>query len=124
MTYTNPSTGERYNGGSLTRRLDNGGVFSGTPSNEQLLAWGFQPSDASEENTLPPSSLLPQTSADRMAEIETLLQDTDYIVIKKAEGRDISEYNDATRHPEYGGDFLAWRQALREEYNRLENPEE
>ena len=117
MLYLNPTTGERYTGGSLTRRLPNGGVFSGTPSNEQLIAWGFQPS---EENTPQPSSLLPQPSADRMAEIETLLQDTDYIVLKKAEGRDISEYNDPTLHPEYGGDFLAWRQALREEYNKLE----
>lgn len=115
MTYTNPSTGERYNGGSLTRRLDNGGVFSGTPSNEQLLAWGFQPTEPA-----PPSTGDPQPSADRLADIQARLADTDYIILKMAEGRDISEYNDATRHPEYGGDILAWRQALREEYNALE----
>ena len=87
MTYTNPSTGERYTGGSLTRRLPNGGVFSGTPSNEQLIAWGFQPTEPA-----PPSTGGPQPSADRLAE-------TDYIVLKKAAGRDISEYNDATLHP-------------------------
>ena len=115
MTYTNPSTGERYTGGSLTRRLPNGGVFSGTPSNEQLLAWGFQPTEPA-----PPSTGGPQPSADRLADIQARLAETDYIVLKKAEGRDISEYNDATLHPEYGGDFLAWRQALREEYNALE----
>lgn len=44
-----------------------------------------------------------------------MLRDTGYIVLKKAEGIDISEYNE-----QYDGDFLSWRQALRNEYNELE----
>lgn len=52
---------------------------------------------------------------DRMKEIQELLNETDYIVIKKAEGIDISEYDE-----KYDGDFLVWRDALRVEYNELE----
>lgn len=51
-----------------------------------------------------------------MDEIKGLLQDTDYIIIKKAEGIDISEYDER-----YEGDFLGWRQRLRNEYNQLED---
>ena len=51
----------------------------------------------------------------RMDEIQGLLASTDYIVLKKAEGIDISEYNE-----QYDGDFLSWRQGLRDEYNKLE----
>ena len=51
-----------------------------------------------------------------MEEILSFLNNTDYIVLKKAEGLDISSYDE-----QYDGDFLAWRQGLRDEYNQLES---
>lgn len=54
----------------------------------------------------------------RMREILQELADTDYIVLKRAEGIDISEYDE-----KYKPNFLDWRQALRDEYNQLEEQE-
>lgn len=113
-TYINTTTGHRYTGGSMTIVYD-GVLFSGIPSEEQLTQWGYmlyvpptQPEPTQEE-------IAEQQRQERMEEILTLLRDTDYIVLKKAEGIDISEYNE-----QYDGDFLSWRQALRDEYNKLE----
>lgn len=40
--YYNPTTKEWYfEGNSITKRIDNG-VFSGIPTKEQLLSWGFE----------------------------------------------------------------------------------
>ncbi len=44
MTYYNEKTGEYYyEGRSMTRRLDNGYLFAGVPTAEQLAEWGFKP---------------------------------------------------------------------------------
>lgn len=45
MIYINNTTGEVYQGGAITKRLDNGGVFTGIPTEEDLLSWGFEPYD-------------------------------------------------------------------------------
>ena len=44
MTYYNEKTGEYYyEGRSITRRLDDGRIFAGVPTAEQLAEWGFKP---------------------------------------------------------------------------------
>lgn len=110
--YINHTTQEWYTEGQvMTRRLDNGTLFSGVPSEEQLTEWGFvewvQPPT--------PAPTPEQIKRQRMQEILGLLDSTDYIVLKKAEGIDISSYD--TKYPPT---FLEWRQALRDEYNELE----
>lgn len=113
-TYINTTTGHRYTGGSMTICKD-GVLFTGVPNVEQLTEWGYTlyvpptPPEPTQEE------IVEQQRQARMEEILTLLRDTDYIVLKKAEGIDISSY-DAL----YNGNFLAWRQGLRDEYNELE----
>lgn len=42
MTYYNEKTGEYYyEGRSITRRLDDGRIFAGVPTSQQLAEWGF-----------------------------------------------------------------------------------
>lgn len=65
--YYNETTQEWYTEGqSLTRRIENG-MFSGIPSVEQLLSWGFvewtEPEPTSEE-------LLEQARQNKLAELE------------------------------------------------------
>ena len=44
MTYYNEKTGEYYyEGRSITRRLDDGRIFAGVPTEQQLEEWGFEP---------------------------------------------------------------------------------
>ena len=44
MTYYNEKTGEYYyEGRSVTRRLDDGRIFAGVPTEQQLAEWGFEP---------------------------------------------------------------------------------
>ena len=44
MRYVNKTTNERYSeGNAMTRYLEDGSLFSGIPTNEQLTAWGFEP---------------------------------------------------------------------------------
>lgn len=43
-TYYNEKTGEYYyEGRSITRRLDDGRIFAGVPTEQQLAEWGFEP---------------------------------------------------------------------------------
>lgn len=43
MKYYNNTTNEWYlHGKSITRRLEDGSVFSGIPTESQLLSWGFE----------------------------------------------------------------------------------
>lgn len=43
-TYYNKKTAEYYyEGRSITRRLDNGYLFAGVPTEQQLAEWGFEP---------------------------------------------------------------------------------
>lgn len=98
-----------YTGGAMTRR-EGGSIWTGVPTNEQLKAWGYE-----EVVNTPYQQTEEDVKRQRMEQIKQLLFDTDYIIIKKVEGYDISQYD-----AQYDGDFLAWRNALREEYNELE----
>lgn len=110
MAYINITTGHVYYGGAMT--IVSGGVlFSGIPTSEQLESWGY----TVYVPPAPPEPTEEDLKRQRMGEIQGLLASTDYIVLKKAEGIDISEYNE-----QYDGDFLSWRQGLRDEYNKLE----
>lgn len=43
-TYYNEKTAEYYyEGRSITRRLDDGRIFAGVPTEQQLAEWGFEP---------------------------------------------------------------------------------
>lgn len=43
-TYYNKKTGEYYyEGRSITRRLDDGRIFAGVPTEQQLAEWNFEP---------------------------------------------------------------------------------
>lgn len=65
--YYNSTTKEWYNEGqSMTRRVDNG-VFSGTPSVEQLYEWGFV---EWVEPTPTPAELLERAKQEKIAELE------------------------------------------------------
>lgn len=104
MTYYNEKTGEYYyEGSSMTRRLDNGYLFAGVPTAEQLAEWGFEPYNP------------PQTQVDvrkqRMDEILAELDSMDYLTSKYVDGEDMTEY----------GDWQGKRKALREEYRQLES---
>ena len=102
-TYYNKKTGEYYyQGRSITRRLDNGYLFAGVPTEQQLAEWGFEP-------YTPP---VPQVDVreQRMQEILAELSSMDYLTSKYIDGEDMTEY----------GDWQGKRKALREEYRELE----
>ena len=102
-TYYNKKTAEYYyEGRSITRRLDNGYLFSGVPTEQQLAEWGF-------ELYTPP---VPQvdTREQRMQEILAELASMDYLTSKYIDGEDMTEY----------GDWQGKRKALRDEYRELE----
>ena len=42
MTYVNKTTGERYQGGSITRNINEHTVFTGVPTEELLTEWGCE----------------------------------------------------------------------------------
>lgn len=111
VVYRNIEHNRYYTEGRvLTWQVDEHTVFSGIPTAGQLSEWGFV---EYEQPVYTPAEA--DIKQQRMNEILSLLADTDYIVLKKAEGIDISSYNE-----QYDGDFLAWRQSLRDEYNQLE----
>lgn len=112
--YINTTTGEWYTEGQSITVGHDGVLFSGIPTAEQLEQWGYVP----YVPPTPPEPTQEEQRQQRMDEIQGLLSTTDYIVLKKAEGIDISSYDE-----QYDGDFLAWRQSLREEYNELEQQE-
>lgn len=65
--YYNPTTHEWYTEGqSLTRKIDNG-VFSGIPSEQQLIEWGFEEWHEPEPTT---EQLLARAKASKIAELE------------------------------------------------------
>lgn len=111
MIYVNNETGDRYVGGTMTICI-NGSLFSGIPTVEQLESWGY----IEEIPSSPQEPTQEEIKRERMDEILQLLQNTDYIILKKAEGIDISSYDE-----QYDGNFLQWRQSLRDEYNQLED---
>ena len=102
-TYYNKKTGEYYyEGRSITRRLDDGRIFAGVPTEQQLAEWGF-------ELYTPPTSQV-DTREQRMQEILAELASMDYLTSKYIDGEDMTEY----------GDWQGKRKALREEYRELE----
>ena len=66
MTYKD-SEGHYYYGGSMTRMLDNGSLFSGVPTAEQLAEWGYE-----EVTTPEPTAeeLLQQAKDNKIAELD------------------------------------------------------
>lgn len=103
MTYVNKTTGERYQGGSYTRQIDEHTVFTGVPTDELLIEWGFEP-------YTPPVPKV-DVREQRMQEILAELAETDYLALKAFEGEDMSE------HP----GWKEKRAALRAEYRQLES---
>lgn len=66
MIYINPTTKKMYYGGSITI-IHNGVLFSGIPTSEQLIEWGFveyippqppEPPEPSDEDELDPYEAL------------------------------------------------------------------
>ena len=101
--YYNKKTAEYYyEGRSITRRLDNGYIFAGVPTEQQLAEWGFEP-------YTPPQPQV-DTREQRMQEILAELSSMDYLTSKYIDGEDMTEY----------GDWQGKRKALREEYRELE----
>lgn len=102
-TYYNKKTGEYYyEGRSMTKRLNDGRIFAGVPTEQELAEWGFEP-------YTPP---VPQIDVreQRMQEILAELAETDYLALKAFEGEDMSEHPGWKEH----------RAALRTEYRQLE----
>lgn len=64
-TYYNEKTGEYYyEGRSITRRLDDGRIFAGVPTEQQLAEWGFEPYEPPV-----PERTLEIAKAEKIAEI-------------------------------------------------------
>lgn len=107
-TYYNKKTAEYYyEGRSITRRLDDGRIFAGIPTEQQLAEWGF-------EELVEPASPEPtqqELKQLRMSEILMELANTDYLALKAFEGEDMSEHPGWKEH----------RAELREEYRQLES---
>lgn len=107
-TYYNKKTGEYYyEGRSITRRLDDGRIFAGVPTGEQLAQWGFE----ELVEPTPPEPTDQELKQLRMSEILMELANTDYLALKAFEGEDMSEHHGWKEH----------RAALREEYRQLES---
>ena len=109
MVYINNTTGKKYYGGRMTIS-HNGKLFSGVPTHEQLLDWGYEvfvetPYVETEEDI----------KRNRMAEIQAELQSLDYLTSKEDDGEDMTKYDE-----KYGGDWHAYRRGLRAEFNQLE----
>lgn len=97
-----------YNeGSSMTRRIDEGTLFSGVPSEEQLRQWGFVEYEAP---VLTSQEQEQERIQARKAAIVQELSSMDYLTSKYIDGEDMTEY----------GDWQSRRKALREEYRNLE----
>lgn len=67
--YYNPTTQKWYTEGqSITRKLDNGALFSGVPSVEQLTAWGYE---EYVEPTPTPAQLLERAKQEKLAQLDS-----------------------------------------------------
>ena len=110
--YINKKTGTWYSEGeSITIRQEDGSVFSGMPTEEQLEVWGYEewtpepaPEPTEEEQER-------QQLQERLREIEEELKDMDYLTSKYIDGEDMSQY----------GDWQDHRHELRLEYREIEN---
>ena len=109
MKYINRNTGKGYYGGSITV-THNGKFFSGVPTEEQLLEWGYE--EVVETPYVPTED---DIKRNRMVEIQAELQSLDYLTSKEDDGEDMTKYDE-----KYGGDWHAYRRGLRAEFNQLE----
>lgn len=108
MTYYNEEVRMfYYDGGSMTRRLEDGSVWSGVPTAEQLTEWGYRPMNENENEN---ENTEEELRAQRMQEILQELAATDYLSLKAFEGEDMSEHEG----------WKERRAALRQEYRELE----
>lgn len=110
--YINKKTEKWYNEGeSITLTLENGSVFSGIPTEEQLREWGFEewtPTPAPEPTE---EELERQRLQNRLIEIEEELKSMDYLTSKYIDGEDMTQY----------GDWQSVRRQLRQEYREIED---
>ena len=68
MKYYNSTTGEWYTSGTgIIRKLDNGALFMGVPSVEQLTEWGFEEWHEPEPT---PEQLLQQAKDNKIMELD------------------------------------------------------
>ena len=106
MIYKDSENHIYIGGNTMTKILENGSLFSGIPTTEQLSEWGYVLQSEPEPYTPTAEELVRQ----RMQEILDELRNTDYLALKAFEGEDMS-------------DHIGWKEqraALREEYRRLE----
>ena len=109
--YKNTQRQEWYNEGkSMTRRLDDGSVFSGIPTAAQLEAWGFEEWIPEPVPALSEDEQEREEWRQRQREIEEELRGMDYLTSKFIDGEDMSQY----------GDWQGRRKALRQEYREIE----
>ena len=98
-------------GNSMTAKLEGGSIFSGIPTEEQLISWGYEefiptpiPEPTEEEQ-------LREQKMHRLIEIEEELKSMDYLTSKYIDGEDMSQY----------GDWQNTRKQLRQEYRDIES---
>lgn len=97
--------GHLYTGGTLTKKLEDGTLFSGIPTSQQLEDWGYV--EYSPPIYVPTEE---DIIRQRMNDILAELRDTDYLALKAFEGENMSEHEGWKEH----------RAALRVEYRQLE----
>ena len=95
----------KYVGGSMTKKLPDGTLWSGIPTSQQLEDWGYL--EYSTPIYIPTEQDVIQQ---RMNDILEELKATDYLALKAFEGEDMSE------HP----NWKEYRANLRIEYRQLE----
>lgn len=103
-----------FEGNRMTFKLD-GVVYSSVPTEEQLTALGYVYTPEAQPKELTEEEKAQQARLQRMEKIKEALDKTDYLDHKANDGEDMSEANE-----KYGGDWRAYRRALRAEYNKLE----
>lgn len=109
MTYVNKHTGHKYNGGSITLNY-NGVLFSGVPTENQLLEWGYE-----EYIPVIEEPTERDLKVHRLHQIQSELRSMDYLTSKELDGEDMTKYNER-----YNGDYKQYRRELRKEYNNIE----
>lgn len=93
MAYINKNTKEYYYGGAMTKRLEDGSVWSGVPNDELLREWGYE---AVVKPSGEPSGMVTEEekAQRRMEEIEEELRGMDYLTAKFIDGEDMTKYGD------------------------------
>jgi hypothetical protein len=109
--YINKQREQWYNDGEpITLTLDDGSVFSGFPTEEQLQQWGFEEWEPTPAPELSEEEQVREEYRERMRAIEEELRSMDYLTSKYVDGEDMTQY----------GDWQSRRRLLREEYRQIE----